>query len=105
MELKLNYQNVISSNKKSHNFEYFGRLISAEGYTVVTRTTKALKEKIRKGLTNISELRSLLSLIGYLAKDQFLTSVKLLNPYTNYSKIKNLSENPNKKSNEKMIIN
>ena len=47
---------------------YFGRLISAEGYTVVTRSTEALTEKIKEGLTNISELRSLLSLIGYFQR-------------------------------------
>ena len=59
---------------------YFGRLISAEGYTVVTRSTEALTEKIKKGLTNISELRSLLSLIGYFQRSipNFSQTVKPL---------------------------
>ena len=43
---------------------YLGRLISAEGYTVDPRSTEALTTKIRKRPTNISELRSLLGLIG-----------------------------------------
>ena len=78
MELKLNHQNVISSNEKA--LEGFGRLISAEGYTVVTRSTEALTEKIKKGLTNISELRSLLSLIGYFQRSipNFSQTVKPL---------------------------
>ena len=44
---------------------YIGRLISAEGYTVDPRSLEAFTSKIRKRPSNISELRSLLGLIGY----------------------------------------
>ena len=49
---------------------YLGRLISAEEYTqgVNPRSTEALTSKIRKRLTNISELRSVLGLIGYFRR-------------------------------------
>ena len=46
-------------------FSYLGSLISVEVCTLDTRSNKALTAKIRKGPTNISELRSLLGLIGY----------------------------------------
>ena len=47
---------------------YLGRLISAERYTVDPRSTKTLTSKIRKRTTNISKLRSLLSLICYFQR-------------------------------------
>ena len=75
MELKLNHQNVISSNEK-----YYGRLASAEGYTLDPRSTEALTSKIRKRPTNISELSSLLGLIGYFRRSisNFSQTVKPL---------------------------
>ena len=47
---------------------YLGRLISAEGYIVDPRSTGALTLKIRKIPTNISELWSLLGLVGYFRR-------------------------------------
>ena len=47
---------------------YLGRLISVEGFIVDPRSTEALTSKIRKGPTNISELRSLLGLIDYFRR-------------------------------------
>ena len=59
---------------------YLGRLISAEGYTVDPRSTEVLTTKIRKRPTNISELRSLLGLIGYFRRSipNFSQTVKPL---------------------------
>ena len=45
---------------------YLGR--QAEGYTVDPTSTEALTSKIRKRPTDISELRSLLVLIGYFER-------------------------------------
>ena len=59
---------------------YLGKFISAEGYTVDPRSTEALTTKIRKRPTNISELRSLLGLIGYFRRSipNFSQTVKPL---------------------------
>ena len=59
---------------------YLGRLISAEGYTVDPRSTETVTSKIRKRPTNISELRSLLGLIGYFQRSipNFSQTVKPL---------------------------
>ena len=59
---------------------YLGRLISAERYTVDPRSTEALTTKIRKRPTNISELRSLLGLLGYFQRSipNFSQTVKPL---------------------------
>ena len=47
---------------------YLESFISAEGYTVDPRSTEGLTSKIREIPTNISELRSLLGLIGYFRR-------------------------------------
>ena len=59
---------------------YLERLLSAQGYTVDPRSTEALTSKIRKRPTNISELRSLLGLVGYFRKSipNFSQTVKPL---------------------------
>ena len=47
---------------------YLESFISAEGYTVDPRSTEGLTSKIKERPTNISELRSLLDLIGYFRR-------------------------------------
>ena len=45
-------------------FCYLGQLVSAEGYTVGPKSVESITSKIRKRSNNISELRSLLGLVG-----------------------------------------
>ena len=47
---------------------YLGRLVSAEGYTVDPKSVESITSKIRKKTNNISELRSLLGLVGYFRR-------------------------------------
>ena len=47
---------------------YLGRLVSAEGYTVDPKSVESITSKIRKKPNNISELRSLLDLVGYFRR-------------------------------------
>ena len=47
---------------------YLGRLISSEGYTVDPKNTQAVVTKSKRKPTNITELRSLLGLVGYFRR-------------------------------------
>ena len=47
---------------------YLGQLVSAEGYTVDAKSVESITSKIRKKPNNISELRSLLGLVGYFRR-------------------------------------
>ena len=47
---------------------YLERLASAEGYTVDSKSLKSITSKIRKKPNNISELCSLLGLVGYFRR-------------------------------------
>ena len=75
---------------------YIGRLISAEGYTVDPGSTEALTSKIRKRPSNISELRSLLGLIGYFRRSIFNFS-QTVNPLYQLLKRKELKQGSKQK--------
>ena len=59
---------------------YLGRLVSAEGYTVDPKSVESIISKVRKKPNNISELPSLLGLVGYFRRSipSFSQLVKLL---------------------------
>ena len=47
---------------------YLGRLVSSEGYTVDPKRVESIRSNIRKKPNNISELSSLLGLVGYFRR-------------------------------------
>ena len=79
IELKLNQQNVISSNEKSRTLEGLF-LQNGTNPNPNPRSTEKIASKIRKRPTSISELRSLLGLIGYFRRSisNFSQTVKPL---------------------------
>ena len=61
---------------------YLGRLVSAEGYTVDPKSVESVTSKIRKKPNNISELHSLLGLVGYF---RILFYAPEFHVYTDYN--------------------
>ena len=47
---------------------YLGRVISADGYTIDPKNVDAVLGKLKKKPNNITELRSLLGLVGYFRR-------------------------------------
>ena len=120
-EEHLNQINLVLQQLKKHGIKikpsrcnffkrqvsYLGRLISAEWYTVDPRSTEALTSKIRKRPTNISELRSLLGLIGYFRRSipNFSQTVKPLHQLLKDKELKWVSKQKIKwKNNHQLIL-
>jgi len=68
---------------------YLGRLISEEGYTADPKNVEAVKSKIKKPPESISELRSVLCLVGYFRRSVSNFS-KIANPL--FSLLKNINK-------------
>ena len=74
---------------------YLGRLITSEGYTADPKNVAAISSKIKRPPENITELRSILGLIGYFRRS-IPNFSKLANPL--FQLLKNVPEKSHKSS-------